>query len=328
MRAFLAVLGDSMRLLKARALFWISLGISAVTALIYLSIGFDEKGISLLFGAWSFENELVTKGSQGAALVYLGIYSNLIIGWWLSWIAIAIALISCAPIFPEFMSEGSAGVALSKPLSRLKLFFYKYVGALLFMGVQASLFAVIVFFAIKFRVGYWVPSVFWSVPILLLVFSYLYSITVLIGIKTRSVMAAVLLTVLFWFTCFLGQFGEQLTYEAGVRGQRPFVGGKLEPAEQQSWKSAHELVRLSYLTLPKTGETTSLMERWLVLPDGQGLGDATIKAARKGGMGDAIGEHAEQDFKRNPPWLVIGTSLGFEALVLGIAAWMFCRKDY
>lgn len=328
MRAFLAILEDSFRLLKARALFWISLAISAVTALIYLSIGFDEKGMSVLFGAWSIENEFLVKGSEGAQLVYLGIYTKFIIAWWLSWIAIAIALISCAPVFPEFMAEGSAGVALSKPLSRLRLFLYKYMGALLFMGIQASLFAGIVFFAIKLRIGYWMPSVLWSVPILLLVFSYLYAVTVLIGIKTRSVMASVLMTILFWFACFLAQAGEQMTHAIGVRGENPFVTGKMEPAERQKWKSAHDIARIPYLLLPKTGETTALIERWMVMPDGKALDDATIQAARKGSMGEEIGEHAEQDLRRNPPWLVIGSSLGFEAFLLGIAAWMFCRRDF
>lgn len=328
MRAFLAVLADSFRLLKARALFWIALGISVFTALIYLSIGFDEKGISLLFGAWHFEQEFATKGSQGAELIYLGIYTKFIIGWWLSWIAIVVALISCAPIFPEFMAEGSAGVALSKPLSRVRLFLYKYAGALLFMGIQASLFAVIVFFAIKLRIGLWMPSVFWSVPLLLLIFSYLYSITVLIGIKTRSVMAAVLLTILFWLVCFLAQVGEQLTYAGGVRGKNPFELGKLDQKEQQTWKSAHDIAKIPYLVLPKTGETSALIERWMVLPGGEDLGGATISAARKGSVGANIDEHAEEDLKRNPPWLVIGSSLAFEAVILSLAAWMFCRRDF
>jgi ABC-type transport system involved in multi-copper enzyme maturation permease subunit len=137
MRAFLAVLSDSMRLLRARVLFWISLGISVFAALVYLSIGFDEEGMTLLFGAFHIKEAFLAKGSQGAEIVYLAIFSKAIIGMWLSWIAIIVALISCAPIFPEFMAEGSAGVALSKPVSRPLLFAYKFIGALLFMAVQS-----------------------------------------------------------------------------------------------------------------------------------------------------------------------------------------------
>lgn len=328
MRAFTTVLLDSFRLLKARALFWIALGISAFVALIYLSIGFDEKGITFFFGAWKIDQEFAAKGSKGAELIYLGIFSKFIVGLWLSWIAVIIAIISCAPVFPDFMAEGSAGVSLSKPLSRARLFLYKYTGALLFMGIQALLFAVIVFFAIKLRIGLWIPSVFWSVPLLLLLFSYLYSVTVLVGIKTRSVLAAVLMTMLFWLMCFLAQLAEQMTYNSGVRGMHPFEIGKLSAEEQQQWKAAHEVAKIPYLILPKTGETTALLDRWIVLREGQDLGGAAISAARKSAAGEGFDENAEKDLKRNSPWLVIGSSLAFEAAVLGLAMWMFRRRDF
>ena len=55
MNSFLAILGESIRLLRARKLFWISFCLSAFMALIYLSIGFNEKGITLVFGAFSIE---------------------------------------------------------------------------------------------------------------------------------------------------------------------------------------------------------------------------------------------------------------------------------
>lgn len=328
MRAFFAVLGDSMRLLKARALFWIALGISAFMAIVYLSIGFDDKGMSIGFGAWHFDQEFVSKGSEGAELLYLGIFSNFIVPLWLSWIAVIIALISCAPIFPEFMAEGCAGVALSKPISRWRLFFYKYIGALLFMGVQAALFAVIVFFAIRLRIGLWKPAIFLSVPLLLLMFSYLYSVTTLIGIKTRSVMASVLFTILFWLFCFLAQYSEQTTYQAGVRGVGMLSGARMTVEEKQQWKTAHDWVRIPYLILPKTSGTTELLARWLVLDGGKDMNEASVSAVRKHAGRDVLDEHAEADIERNSPWLIIGTSLGFEVVVLALAGWMFSRRDF
>jgi hypothetical protein len=30
---------------------------------------------------------------------------------------------------------------------------------------------------------------------------------------------------------------------------------------------------------------------------------------------------------RDLPWIA-GTSLGFEAVILGMAAWVFCRRDF
>jgi ABC-type transport system involved in multi-copper enzyme maturation permease subunit len=327
MRAFLTILTDSIRLLRARALFWISLGISVLVALLYLSIGFDDQGMSLLFGAFQIDSAFLSKGSQGAELLYLGIFRNFIVAWWLTWIAIVIALVSCAPIFPEFMNEGSAGVALSKPVSRVKLFAYKYIGALLFIAVQAILFAVIVFFAIRWRVGTWNPTVFWSVPVVLLVFSYLFSVLVLLGIKTRSVMASVMITLLVWFTCFVAQLGESVTHAAAERGVG-IMGEALTEEDQRKWQAGHRWARLPYVILPKTGETTALLDRWIVLGDGENLGRSTFDAIQEGGRVEGLDEHAKADLERHSTGWIIGSSLVFEALVLGLACWMFSRRDF
>lgn len=327
MRAFLTVLAESIRLLRARALFWISLGISLLVALVYLSIGFDEKGMSLLFGAVHFEDAFVVKGSKGAESLYLLIFSKGIIGIWLSWIAIVLALISCAPIFPEFLAEGSAGVALSKPVSRPLLFFYKFVGALLFLVVQTALFSVIVFVAIRWRIGIWNPTVFWSVPIMALVFSYLYAVMALLGIKTRSVMASLLLTLLFWFVCFGSLLTEQSGHALAVRGVNPFTGTELTAEDQAFWKSVYPWLQAPYAILPKTGETTALLDRWIVLGDGQDLSGSTIDAiGERSGQGD-MGD-AKEELKRHSTAWIIGTSLAFEAVVLALACRMFSRRDF
>lgn len=327
MRAFLTVIGDSILLLRARALFWISLGISLLVALIYLSVGFDESGVSILFGAFHFEEEYLAKGTEGAEVLYLGIFSNVIVGMWLSWAAVVIGLIACAPIFPEFMAEGSAGVALSKPVPRPLLFLYKFIGALLFLTVQGLLFAGIVFVAIRWRLGVWNPTVFWSVPVLVLVFSYLFSVMALIGIKTRSVMASVLLTVLVWLVCFSSSVSESSGYNAAELGRSPLTGMRLSDEEREDWKSAYPFLKIPYTVLPKPGETANLLERWIIVGDGRRLGDATIDSFQgRGGMN--LEAQREMTLERHSAGWIIGTSLAFEAVVLALACWMFSRRDF
>jgi ABC-type transport system involved in multi-copper enzyme maturation permease subunit len=328
MRQFLAILNDSFRLLRARTLFWISLGVSAFAAIIYLSIGFDDKGITLAFGLLDFEMEFAKKGSKGAELLYYGMFSNAIVGIWLTWIATILALISCAPVFPEFMEEGSAGVTLSKPVSRPLLFLYKFIGGLLFMAIQVTLFVVIVFFAIKLRLGVWNPSVFWSVPIVLLVFSYLYAVMVWLGIKTRSVMASVLLTLLFWIGSFVVLFAESITHQATVTG-KGFLGTPLSKEGIEGYEKVNKMFRVPYAVLPKTSETVGLLDRLLVLGDGDSLGKATVDAIGDQGMisGDES-QVIKDDLERHSPAYVIGTSLLFELVVLLLAMRSFCRRDF
>lgn len=323
MNVFLTLLVDSLRLLRAKALFWVTLGLSAVAALIYLSIGFTPQGISLLFGAVNFENDVIRQGTPFAEMMYLGIFSKFIVGIWLSWVAIGLALISCSPIFPDFMSEGAIGVPLSKPVSRLYLFFCKYVGSLLFVILQVAVFCVIVFVAIRWRVGTWNPSVFWAVPLVTLVFSYIYSVVVLVSVKTRSVLFGLLAGILVWFTAFLGQKSEEMLYHFAYvedLGENPMLGDR---AQLRSW---HDLSVTAMATMPKTGETVNLLDRLMVVGGKTGLSESKLVF---GAMGeDRKDDSVDRAVTRHSVGYIIGTSLVFEAMILGLAAWIFCRRDF
>lgn len=327
MRVFATLLLDSLRLLRARVLFWVTLGISALAAVLYLSIGFTPTGVSVLFGLTEFQNPVVQSGSEFSELLYLGLFSKFIVGLWLSWVAVGLALISCAPVFPDFMSEGSIGIPLSKPVSRLTLFICKYIGALLFVIVQVGLFCVIVFIAIRWRVGTWNPSIFWAVPLVTLVFSYIYSVVVLVSVKTRSVLAAVLAGVLIWFVSWLGQKSEELLYMAS----HP-TGAALEAPEEQRRSVLTDLEKWHRLSvgamacLPKTGETMNVMDRLVVVGGKTGFSNSQFIAVL---FGQAVEDpNLDQALARNSTSYAIGTSLLFEALMLGWAASIFCRRDY
>ena len=132
MRVMGILLLDSFRMLRARRLFWVALCLSGLIAMVYASIGFDEGGVSVLFGLLSFESELLQMRAEESKKVYLLVFTNVVVPYWLGLFSIVLALISCASIFPEFTRKGSIDLALSKPPSRLSLFLGKYLGSLLF----------------------------------------------------------------------------------------------------------------------------------------------------------------------------------------------------
>jgi ABC-type transport system involved in multi-copper enzyme maturation permease subunit len=325
MKIFMTLLVDSVRLLRARALFWVTLWISAFVALLYLSVGFNPEGFSLLFGLFDIPSDTIRAGSPMAELTYLGIFSNLIVGIWLSIAAVILALISCASIFPDFMAEGSIGIPLSKPVSRLTLFLCKYVGSLLFVVVQVALFCAIVFLALRWRVGTWNPSVFWAVPLVTLVFSYIYSVVVLFAVKTRSVLASVLAGIAVWFLAWFGQAGEGLLYMASyVEKQQMEEASEKRPLVMEKWHQA-SVVAMGFL--PKTGQTMQLLDRLMVVKGEGGYSHGSLLA---GMMGASKGDAKETDeaYTRHSTRYIIWTSLGFEAVMLGLAAFIFCRRDY
>lgn len=319
---------DSLRLLRARALFWVTLGISLLAAVMYLSVGFTDKGISVMFGMAELDNDIIRRGSEVAELFYLGLFSKFIVGLWLSWIAVMLGLISCAPVFPDFMAEGSIGIALAKPVGRLKLFLCKYISGLAFMVVQVGLFCVIVFFAIRWRIGVWNPTVFLAVPLVTLVFSYLYAVTVMTAVRTKSALASVLAAILVWFVAWMGQKSEEVLYMFAYQpgSQSEMMGGVTEEGRAQ-WKTWHQASVAMMACLPKTGETMNLMDRWIQVGKHRGFSNTQF-AASVFGMQPKRDEAVDKAIERHSVAYVLGTSMLFELVVLGLAAWTFCRKDF
>ena len=155
MRLLKAMIIDSYRQLSAAKLFWLTLGLSGLVILLYGSIGFNDQGVTILFGAIDVESEYITKGSMWARGLYLGIYSNFLVTIWLAWVATILALISTCTIFPDFVSEGAIDLSLSKPISRFRLFMMKFLVSMLFVMLQVSIFCLGIFLCVGLRLGEW-----------------------------------------------------------------------------------------------------------------------------------------------------------------------------
>ena len=216
-----AMVLDSYRELSARKLFWLSVIISGIAVIVFALIGINDKGLTL-FG-YNVGIPYVTTAFMTPAFFYKTVFFSLGFSIWLTWVATILALVSTAGIIPEFVASGSIDMSLSKPIGRLRLFFTKYCCALLFVGLQVTVFSVASFLVIGFRGGTWELGLFWAVPLVLLMFSFLYSICTLVGLLTRSAIAALLLTMLFWFSIWIIHTSEalllnfRLAYTTGVQ---------------------------------------------------------------------------------------------------------------
>jgi ABC-type transport system involved in multi-copper enzyme maturation permease subunit len=303
---FKALLIDAYRQLSAAKLFWVTFGISILVVVSYGSVGFNEQGISVLFGLWEIESEQLNAGSPWARGLYIGIFSSFLVNIWLAWIATALALISTCSIFPEFVHSGSIELTISKPISRLKLFFSKYLVSLLFVVLQVAIFCVGVFICIGLRVGEWNPMVFAAIPIVATFFSYLYAVCVLVGIVTRSGITALLITGVFWMVLWTVQTSEAVLnriviqqqvdierFNEGVKKAEaelvtiketstedfriPKVEKRIETYRNDITESEEFLEKITQwhtptswvlAICPKNAQTIGLLQRWLNDPDG------------------------------------------------------------
>ena len=356
MKPFLTLLLESYRGLRSETIFWVTVGFSVLVATLFLSIGFNEKEISFLFGATNIKSDFSGSGTRLVQeVVYIMIFTNLIAGGWLTFIAIILALISCASIFPDAMKEGAAGMLMTKVPSRFQVFLAKLTGSLFFVFIQVGLFVVIVFVAFRWRLGVWNFSVFWYVPAVLLVFLNLYSFMVLFGVMTRSVMTSIMLTMLVWGisagidwaisyqeaayqTSQSFEFGEPTISEgAASEVGAPTEEGMREDVQLRKSRvnesegdpqilSRIDTLRIIHSFFPKNSPIMASAEKKLVL-DG-------ILASASGG--DVLKElENEGDFEAAMDKLTpndsifysIGTSCIFAFVMLSIAGWFFCRKD-
>ena len=369
-----AVLVDAYRDLNSRKMFWVVLILSALVMMGFATLGVNERGLKFLW--WQFPGDI--GGPEGARLFYKGIFSWLVIGFYLTWAATILALISTSGIFPDFMTGGAIDLYLSKPIGRWRLFFTKYVSGLLFVALQVAVFALVSFVVLGMRGGTWEPSLFLAIPIVVVFFSYLYGICVLFGVMTRSTIAALLLTILAWFFIWgVDQVDKGLTSALKFAPrQKAFAKRQLERVDRQiaakegmattreteedaatsgpatardqelerlkseramwvrqseaegppAWLGNVQKTVVAVKTfVPKTRETTALLDRFL-LPDWE-----IAKAAAKGEeeRGEPEMELAQMDPTRGRSvWWIVGSSLMFEVFCVGLAGWVFVRRDY
>lgn len=214
-----AIMIDSLRHLRSSSLFWITLALSLLSALLLFGlVNFDENGWSLLWFATN-ESDILKDGSPAAESLVSWLFGGAMMWWWLTWIAIVIALLSTASIMPEFMSSGAIDVTLAKPISRVKLFLTKFAGSMLFMLVQVLIAVGVGYILCGVRFGYWFHAAWLAVPLVVLQFLYLYAIMTLFAMITRSTLASLLGVLVVWGLLSVVQFASNQMDAAHVESQ-------------------------------------------------------------------------------------------------------------
>lgn len=394
-----ALFVDAYRELNARKLFWVTLGLSLLVVAVCACIG--VKGSSVTFLGWTVNDNLRGPLTQPAKF-YKAMFVTFGIGFWLTWAAMILALISSASLFPDFLSGGAIELVLSKPMGRLRLFLTKYATGLLFTAIQVGVFTLGCFMLLGVRGGSWEPRMFLAVPIVVGMYSFLFCMCVLLGILTRSTIASLLLTLLLWFLIFLVNAADATVasfsimnevameklparitqmektargmHESRVKGERQKAIEAAEEAKQdtsalpkvedpipeptqadldalnpklakarKSLASNEEnapmirtLQRVATgvkFALPKTTETPDLLNRFLLEPGdlqheerGDPMADA-VMGLLAGDMRE-VGKRMEARERGKTLTWILGTSIGFEVVILSIAGWLFVRKEF
>ena len=115
------------------------------------------------------------------------------------------------------------------------------------------------------------------------------------------------------------------------RQERESLVAERESKALRNLAIAHRVAYGMKTVLPKTRETTELMNRKLLRPaqgDFRSDDESTDERRRNRAIDAADIQKLDETMRARSVGWVIGTSLGFEAVVLALAAWIFSRRDF
>jgi hypothetical protein len=119
-----------------------------------------------------------------------------------------LALVCTAGFLPSFLRPEAASVLLAKPVPRVGLFAGKFLGVLALVAFFAAAFVLGTWLALAARTGDWGPDYLWTLPLILWHFAVFFSFSALLAAATRSTVACLFGTVLFWLLCGALNFGR------------------------------------------------------------------------------------------------------------------------
>jgi ABC-type transport system involved in multi-copper enzyme maturation permease subunit len=227
------------------------------------------------------------------------IESTLVVGFG-GWILLLVAVVVTAFFLPNMLRKGAIDLLIVKPITRVTILVYKYVGGLLFVLLLTTFTVGGVWLILGIRSGVWAPGVLASIPALTFYFAILYAVSALCAVLTRSAIACIIVTIGFWF----------LLWVIGTAHSTVEVLHKSEEVNVPNWlvKTTDILNACS----PRTKDLDNLTSRLIT----QGLlTEADLRVERA---------HLIQF----PAWgEVVGVSAVYIFVCLALASWRFVTRD-
>ena len=237
--------------------------LALIPVLMTLVIGFREDEIVLLFGVkrWSYDGLVgffeALSGVRGAMsdpqTFVIGAVSEQWIAGIPGTVGIMITIAATAFFVPRMIEKGAADVLFHKPISRFLFFVSRYFAGLLFIGIVGSVMVGGMYLGFLLVSGYNDPGILWAVLTLTYTYALIHAITMLIGVMTRSTVASILLSIIFFMIngCVHGgwitkeQLMETHRLERELEGEEPEEFGAVATTMLFALDALH-------FTLPKT----------------------------------------------------------------------------
>ncbi|MEM7308813.1 MAG: ABC transporter permease [Planctomycetota bacterium] len=171
-------------------------------------IGFRESEIVFLFGLerWSYDSILsilpggnVSTQDMDAQGMVISAFTAIFVDFLGGDLGVMLAIAATAFFVPQMIEKGSADVLFHKPIHRFFLFLSRYFAGLVFIFLLTVVAVTGIYLGLLIVSGYNDPGILWASLTLTYLFGLVHCVSMLVGVMTRSTVASILVTLLFFF---------------------------------------------------------------------------------------------------------------------------------
>jgi hypothetical protein len=330
-RALTALARDTFRQSLAHGVFWLLLGVTALCALLCLSVSIvgaaplavadespdflptndpdakdaqrlESSGVQVVRGEFCLGFGAVRIPLARDARGAVHSLELILAGGVADTLGVLLALMWTAGFLPGFLDARSISVLLAKPQPRWVLLAGKYLGVLVFVTFHGVLFVGVTWLALGVKTGIWDANYLLAAPLFVLHFAIFFGLSAFLAVVSRSTVVCVFGSILFWAVCWGMNYGRHaLVVEAHRDSNSLFSGGL-------SW-----MAEVGYWVLPKPADLGVLLYNSLDAASDFAQPAAITAVIEQGGF---------------HPLLSVAASLGFTLLLLYSAIKQFELTDY
>jgi ABC-type transport system involved in multi-copper enzyme maturation permease subunit len=124
-------------------------------------------------------------------------YLHVVVGWMFS-VSMLLFIAACAGYFPAMLGAGAVDIVLAKPVSRMQVYFARYLGGITLYAAAIAAFCVLLLVGVGLRTGIFHWRILYAIPLLCFTAMLLYALLALIGTVSRSATMAMVIGFVFY----------------------------------------------------------------------------------------------------------------------------------
>jgi ABC-type transport system involved in multi-copper enzyme maturation permease subunit len=258
-----ALLEDAWRQILDNTVFRILAVVTVLMVLPTFLVAATPEGIDVLFGLWRLDYSEFGPGfgrldGEAVSKQFVRTVQELLVQGLAGTVGVFFCIAATAFFVPRMLEKGAADVVFSRPISRATLLMSRWFAGVLFVAVLSFLLVGGMHLGFLLRSGHSDPGFLGSALTLTYLFAILHCLSTLVAVVTRSSVAAILVTVVFFPMNSCLQNGWVVKEAAFAAREARMADG--EEAEEQgaTMRTLARVLDALHWVLPKTNDADAL----------------------------------------------------------------------